>query len=258
VDTYAVCASCSRLSSDLHVCDKCGSALSDDNAAHCYSADPKRPCLETRASDATTSSQCNGISTNTSSTTVSVLTSPSTSDSSVRPQALYVNVNNQAFPVIGVAATTSAASLPSGAATTSRMNSSVSNPTVTTVFTTSHTAVPAIRSSLQSSQTSSQPRPANVGSVTVTQITLPMYNLQPPSQSYVSNVGRLPVAGAASTTVHPPAQSVNTVAPPLPSSYVFQVSSVQIRLGAKKFKPLTAVTFKDDGVLFTLTGMLVK
>lgn len=244
----------------MHVCDKCGSALSDDNAAHCYSADPKRPCLETRASDTTTSSQCNGISTNTSSADVSVSMSPSASDNSVRPQALYVNVNNQAFPVIGVAAATSAspASLPSGAATSSRTNSSVSNPTATTVFTTSHTAVPAVRSSLQSSQTSSQPRPANVGSVTVTQITLPTYNLQPPSQSYVSNVGRLPVPGAASTTIHPSVQSVNAVAPALPSSYVFQVTSVQIRLGAKKFKPLTAVTFKDDGVLFTLTGMLVK
>jgi len=260
VDTYAVCASCSRLSSDLHVCDKCGTALSDDNAAHCYSADPKRPCLETRASNTTTSSQCNGVPTNTSTTAVSMSTSPSTTNNSVRPQALYVNVNNQAFPVIGVAATTSApsVSLPSGASSTSHVNISVSNPTATAVLTTSHTALPATRTLLQSSQSSSQPRPANVGSVAMTQITLPTYNLQPPSQSYVSNVGRLPVAGSASTTMHPPVQSATTVAPAVPSSYVFQVSSVQIRLGARKFRPLTAVTFKDDGVLFTLTGMLAN
>lgn len=256
MDTYAVCATCNRLSSDLRVCDKCGTTLSDDNAAHCYSAEPKRPCLETRASD-TTLTQCNGVTSNTNGTAVSTSTLPSTSDNSVRPQALYVNVNNQAFPVLGVAATTSAspAPLPSVAGST-RVNSSVSNPNAATVFTASHAAVPATRS-IQSAQASTQPRPANIAPVTMTQITLPTYSLQPPPQPHVSNVARLPVPGLTSTSVHTPVQTATTIAPAV-SSYVFQVSAVQIRLGSKKFKPLTAVTFKDDGVLFTLTGKLVN
>lgn len=250
MDTYAVCANCNRLSSDLRVCDKCGTTLSDDNAAHCYSAEPKRPCLETRASDPA-STQCNGVPSTTNSAAASTSSLPSTSDISVRPQALYVNVNNQAFPVLGVAATTSASpSLPSVTVST-HVNSSASNPSQIT----SHAAVPATRTILQSAQTSTQPRPANMSSLTVTQITLPTYNLQPPP-SYVSNVARLPVPGLASTTMHTPVQSATTVAPV--ASYVFQVSAVQIRLGSKKFKPLTAVTFKDDGVLFTLTGTLLN
>lgn len=235
MDTYAVCASCNRLSSDLHVCDKCGTALSDDNAAHCYSSLPKRSCVETRASE-TAVTQCNGVTSNTTSVAISASTSPLTSsDNSVRPQALYVNVNNQAFPVIGVATTTAS---PAGS---TRVNSSVSNPTVTAASVTSQTAVPATRSLLVSSQPSSQPRP-------MTQITLPTHN------QVSSNVARLPIQ---SKSIPHPAQSAFTMASAM-SSYVFQVTSVQIRLGSKKFKPLTAVTFKDDGVLFTLTGMLVK
>ena len=232
------------------MCEKCGSALSDDNAAHCYSAEPKRPCVETQAND-TASTQCNGISSSTSDAVISTSALSSTSDNSVRPQALYVNVNNQAFPVLGVAATTSASATSSAPVQGStRANSSVSNAVSTTVFSTSLSAVPPVRT-LPSAQISLPSRPTNVGSVTVTQITLPTYNLQPP---YVSNVARLPVA----TPVHTSVQSAATVAPVPSSSYVFQVTAVQIRLGARKFKPLTAVTFKDDGVLFTLTGMLAN
>jgi len=253
-DTYAVCAKCNRLSTDLHVCDKCGTTLSDDNAAHCVSAEPKRQCLETRASD-NTSTECNGVSTNANGAAVSTSASPSTADNSVRPQALYVNVNNQAFPVLGVAETTSApaASRPSVVGSI-HVNSLASNTNTASVFTTNPASVTATRS-LQSAQINSQPRPANVASATVTQITLPTYNLQPPSQPYTSNVARLPVL---STNLNTAVQSSATVAATVASSYVFQINAVQIRLGAKKFKPLTAVTFKDDGVLFTLTGMLMK
>jgi len=240
----------------LRVCDTCGTTLSDDSAAHCYSAEPKRPCLETRASD-TTSTQCNGVSSNTNGAAVST-TSPSVSDNSVRPQALYVNVNNQAFPVIGVPATSAQnASRPSVSVST-HADSSVSYPNTTSAFTTSHASSVAATRSVPSTQSSGQPRPTNMGSVTVTQITLPMYNLQPPTSSFVSNVARLPVQGLVSATTHTSVQAPTTVAPVSSSSYVFQVTAVQIRLGTKKFKPLTAVTFKDDGVLFTLTGMLVK
>jgi len=245
-----VCATCNRLSTDLRVCDTCGTTLSDDNAAHCYSAEPKRPCLETHAS-VTPSSQCNGVSENTNGAAVST-SSAAVSDSSVRPQALYVNVNNQAFPVIGVPAT-SAQSEPRPSVTTStRVNSSVPTPNTTSVSITSHESTVSVTRNLLTTQAMSQMRLANVGSVTVTHITLPTYNLQPPGPSFVSNVARLAVPGVNSV------QAATTVAPASASSYVFQVTAVQIRLGTRKFKPLTAVTFKDDGVLFTLTGMSVK
>jgi len=244
-----VCATCNRLSLDLRVCDKCGTTLSDDNVAHCYSAEPKRPFLETHSGDPA-SAQCNGDSPNTNVAAMSTSVSPSTADTSVRPQALYVNVNNQAFPVLGVATTTAPASRPFVAVTT-HVNSSVSRPNATTMLATSHSSVPATRS-LPTTQTSSQPRPTNIG--LVNSVSLPTYSLQPP-QPCTPNMTRIPVQGLVSTTLNTPVQSA-TVAPAM-SSYVFQVNAVQIRLGAKKFKPLTAVTFKDDGVLFTLTGTLI-
>ena len=257
MNTYAVCATCNRLSSDLRVCDKCGTTLSDDNAADCYSAEPKRPCLGTSASDIP-STQCNGVSSaNTSGAAVSTSSSPSTSNNAVRPQALYVNVNNQAFPVLGVATTTSASAAPRPSVVGSaHVNSSVSNPNPTAILTTSHAAVPATRT-IQSVQTGIHPRPTSIGSATMTQITLPTYNLQPPQNLYPSNVARPAFPGLVSTAMHAPVQSATTVTPVVTSSYVFQVTAIQIRLGAKKFKPLTSVTFKDDGVLFTLTGMLI-
>ena len=225
----------------MRVCDKCGTTLSDDSVAHCYSAEPKRSCLETDSGDSA-SVQCNGDSPDTNAATVSTSASPPTADISVRPQALYVNVNNQAFPVLGVAATT--------ASVTTQVNSSVSRPSSTAVLATGQSLIPVTRT-LPNTQTSSQPRPAN----TVSSVTLPTYSLQPP-QACLPNMTRIPVQqGLVSTTLNTPVQSA-TVAPAM-SSYVFQVNAVQIRLGAKKFKPLTAVTFKDDGVLFTLTGMLM-
>ena len=180
--------------------------------------------------------------------TISTSALPSTADTSVRPQALYVNVNNQAFPVLGVAATTASASRPFVAVTT-HVNSSVSRPNSTTVLASSQPSVPIPR--LPNTQTSGQPRPANIGS----SVSLSTYSLQPP-QPCVPNMTRIPVQGLVSTTLNTPVQSA-TVAPAM-STYVFQVNAIQIRLGARKFKPLTAVTFKDDGVLFTLTGMLMK
>ena len=228
------------------MCDKCGTTLSDDNVAHCYSAEPKRPCLETHAGDAAPS-QCNGDSPSTTTAAISTsASSSSTADTSVRPQALYVNVNNQAFPVLGVTATTASASRPFVAGTT-QVNSSVSRPGSTTVLATSQSSVPVTRS-LPNTLSSSQPRPGNISS----SVTLPTYNLQPPQHQ---NITRIPVQGLVSSTLNTPVQSA-TVATAV-SSYVFQVNAIQIRLGAKKFKPLTAVTFKDDGVLFTLTGLLL-
>ena len=236
------------------MCDKCGTTLSDDSSAHCYSAEPKRPCLETRASD-TASSQCNGITTSNAAVSTSSALSTA-SDNSVRPQALYVNVNNQAFPVLGVAATTASASTVSrsSVAGSSNMNSSTLSTNAAAVSTTNQASAPAARTIL-TAQAGTQPRPSNIVPGTMTAISLPTYSLQPPAQPSAPTITRIPIPGIVSASLQTPVQS--TTSATAPSSYVFQVSAVQIRLGAKKFKPLTAVTFKDDGVLFTLTGMLI-
>lgn len=84
--------------------------------------------------------------------------------------------------------------------------------------------------------------------VTSSQITLPTYNLQPPPPPFASSVARLPVA-VAGTSV----PSVVPITGSAPSQNVM-VSAVQIRIGSRKFKPVSPVTFKDDGILFTLKG----
>ena len=51
-ESFAVCSKCSRVSNNVDKCDKCGSQLTKDNSAECFSSDPKRPRLETPASSA--------------------------------------------------------------------------------------------------------------------------------------------------------------------------------------------------------------
>ncbi len=144
VDTYAVCSNCSSLSYNINNCDKCGSALSADNAAECYTADPKRARTDSSIATRNSNSITNGTS---SSRTFQVTSSATTNRTntimsnaqpvpqalymntsniagggsrpssgvsqsaapaapSVRPQALYVNVNNQMLPAMMSAAGT--------------------------------------------------------------------------------------------------------------------------------------------------------
>jgi len=117
------------------------------------------------------------------------------------------------------------------------------------VFTTNQTSLPANQTS-QTAQASSQPRPTNT-----VPSTLAAHPSQPPSQPHGASVTRGPVPETVSSALRASMQPLTSTVTAAPSSYVFQVTAIQIRLGAKKFKPLTAVTFKDDGVLFTLTGM---
>ncbi|KAK2159785.1 hypothetical protein LSH36_146g02014 [Paralvinella palmiformis] len=108
VDTFAVCSKCNRLSYNLKQCDKCGNPLSEDNAAMCVSAEPKRARLESPASS-TNVGLVNGNNTSQRTSTDSETLShnpafpvpqalyknlnASTPDSNITPQALYMNVN---------------------------------------------------------------------------------------------------------------------------------------------------------------------
>jgi hypothetical protein len=259
VDTFAVCTACSRLSCDLRTCDKCGNSLSDDSAAHCYSSDPKRLCAEPATNHSSASTVASTVSSNDLFPCGTTTVSAGNVVSAVRPQALYVN--NQAFPVIGVGNTpsvsgTSALSHPmfvssasscvgqcgtvvashAGGSSCNRLVPSNSRP-ISTV-TTGSSGVTVQRLETVSS---------------VPQYNLPSYNLQPPPPPFAASVARLPgiISGSLQAAVVPTASAAQLGS----AAQSVQVNAVQIRIGAKKFKPSSAVTFKDDGILFTLKGL---
>lgn len=259
-DTYAVCAACSRLSCDLRTCDKCGSSLSDDSAAHCYSSDPKRLRTEPSANHCSASAAAFPVSSGDSLLCGTSTVSVENVDHAVRPQALYVNVNNQAFPVIGVGAApavsgTLALSHPllvcsstsagqCGTIATSHAGGSLCNklvPSNSRPISTVTTGCAGLN--IQRTETVAS----------VPQYTLPSYNLQPPPPPFAASVARLPgiVSGSLQAAVVPTPSAAQLGS----AAQSVQVNAVQIRIGAKKFKPSSAVTFKDDGILFTLKGL---
>jgi hypothetical protein len=264
-DTFAVCTSCSRLSCNLHTCDKCGSSLSDDNAAHCYSSDPKRSRAES-PNKKNSPSVTNGLPVSPNLVqSVAANISAAILDNCVRPQALYVNVNNQAIPFFGE-------SIPSASGTMTLSSTSlVSSPNISTVTSSvsrngtvvasqgvaicnrqvSSTGRQVICSGALNSTASNQQRIET--SLPSCQINLPSYNLQPPPPPFAASVTRLP--GIVSGSTQAAVVATPTAVPIRSSVQSVQVNAVQIRIGTKKFKPSSAVTFKDDGILFTLKGM---
>ena len=215
MDTFAVCTNCSRLSYDLHTCDKCGSSLSDDNMAHCYSSEPKRRCTDTQVNG-----KCGSTDSTDDSSVICTTALPSVSncstlgtDNAVRPQALYVNVNNQAFPVISVGAAptlagtlslprpvfTGSSGISTAAASLSDVNSSVSvAPPCSRQSSTSYQPVTC-------AQMSGGVNHQRLVVSTAPHINLPSYNLQPPPPPFAASVTRLPgiVSGALQSTVVP-------------------------------------------------------
>lgn len=260
-DTYAVCAACSRLSCDLRTCDKCGSSLSDDSTAHCYSSDPKRLHAEPSAVHCSASVVACPVSASDSLPCGTSAISVGNIDSAVRPQALYVNVNNQAFPVIGVG------SAPAVSGTLALSHPLFVSSASTAVGQYGTVVASQAGGSLGNRLVPSNSRPISTVTASATavnvqrtetvasvpQYNLPSYNLQPPPPPFAASVARLPgiVSGSLQAAVvpTPSAAQLGSVAQSV------QVNAVQIRIGAKKFKPSSAVTFKDDGILFTLKGL---
>jgi len=106
-------------------------------------------------------------------------------------------------------------------------------------------------------QTNHRPMPPNAAysapqRMTVNQSCLPSYNLQPPPPPFSTNVARLPVVVSSSSSI--PTMVASSATPQ--STQSWQVTAIEIRIGSKKFKPMSPVTFKDEGVLFMLKGDL--
>lgn len=278
--SIAVCPNCSRISNDLKVCEHCNTLLSEDNSTPFYSSEPKR----LRTGSATVSLGFDG------SNMPAIENNTAEGDSNqpantVRPEHLFVNVNNHAVPILlgnvprpvitgpsqtlsNVLSTQSSVGSmrPRLSGTTRLVSASVVHPETASNFNgntfPSRSIVGTIArlasdpsGTILGPNVLSQPRlsvnhtEAYISRpVTSSQITLPTYNLQPPPPPFASSVARLPVA-VAGTSV----PSVVPITGSAPSQNVM-VSAVQIRIGSRKFKPVSPVTFKDDGILFTLKG----
>lgn len=287
MESVALCHSCNRMTHNLKICENCNSSLSENNSSSCYSSEPKRSRLESASLSIT--SEAN-IVMETENGVPEIESTPSAS--TVRPETLFVNVHNHSVPLSSVtdapcpqpillpgpAQTVSNTVAASGSLPIMRPRLSVSSSRLTTT-TSNHTESTALingnsvssrpilgtvtlnsrvavdtAAAVTGSNALGQPRALNHSDAynnrpTVTAaITLPTYNLQPPPPPFASSVARLPMAVAGSSM-----PNVVPLTGSAPSQNV-SVSAIQIRIGSKKFKPISPVTFKDDGILFTLRG----
>ena len=200
---------------------------------------------------------------------------PATSTDTVRPAGLFANINNIANRAN------------SGAAVSSSVDTSANSIPANLTVNASQPAPPppypglvpgvAATSSVSSSQhpasrNSTAPGPPPpLQQTTGPRVSLPSYNLQPAAPSPVTPSSANTYAGANKPS-GPPGPGTQAGGPRIPeppgltpqapgSGHSVTISrdnvlipAQQIRIGSQKFKPLSPVTFKDDGILFTLKG----
>ena len=251
-----------RVSTSLQNCDNCGNQLSKENHIGSYGAEPKRS-----RSDVGDVVQNNGaVNGRVSSMNGTTSSSPTSSSSaaavpvpqalyvnrnaitttenstSVRPQAIYVNVNNATSTARSTSTTATAGTNSSNTAT-----SQTALGTGTSQMTT-RSAVSADRSS-----TSANMPIASANATVLDRNRLPLSNSAhsssyPLQNQQLSSV-RANAPGNFPATTPPHTASNPNLVTVLPN--VVNIPAQQIRIGAQKFKPLTAVQFKEDGILFT-------
>jgi hypothetical protein len=262
-DTYAVCTNCTKLSQNLQFCDHCGGALSAENSKGCYSSEPKRARTDAEAPSPTPT---NGTYVNGKEPT-SNNSSPDTTEPVPVPQALYKNKNavdspsfrqRAVFPTLTTTTLAVSSPLPSLVAATASNSSSASsmNPLLSNNIGLDSSNISTVGSTGPVAGLTRQPMPS------VQRFCAPNYNLQPqgPIQYPLSSAQR-PVEASSVMLECPPNQVAppgnNSPAAPNPHKLSIEDNCVsipaqQIRIGSQKFKPITAVSFKDDGILFTL------
>ena len=289
VDTYAFCQNCMRVSTSLQNCDKCGTQLTSENHIGSYGAEPKRARTEKEGDESTatsggTTTAANGApavnGSGRGSTTMNgsassspapnnpapssgpvpvpqalyvnkniISTSENTSAPVVRPQAIYMNVNNQ------VSSSSATASPRSTSNTVSTQSTSLTSSTNTS------SSGPTLRSAASSHNNTDSRSPANPPSAATNSIDRSrpptLTNSTNSTANYNSAASQRAMSGnfppnAVAPANQPPSTSSVTVLPNMVS-----IPAQQIRIGAQKFKPLTSVQFKDDGILFTLKGKIV-
>ena len=254
-----MCTNCSRLSHNLLNCDKCGCPLSADNESVCYSAEPKRvrpqpPAMSSHSSSANGGSVVinssvnatvlsravaptpQGLFVNNSVNTSTAAPATNIGVATVRPQALFVNRNNQVHTARSVSgqsiATTTVATAVSSRVTvpSTAMNHA---PTVNMADATTRLSHPPVVSSdlgkIASLTSDHRPSlPSSMSAATNGQLVSSNHQSGPP-------VG--PGANTSTTEV--------------------TINAYQIRIGTRKFVPISPVSFKEDGILFTLKGLFL-
>lgn len=190
----------------------------------------------------------------------------------VRPQALYVNLNNQAFPVVGVSDQSTSIS---STTIMSRSQNELQMPLIGSALAPAvpnlSAVAPGMALGMQPQVMSQMPTPSvmNLRSVATNgaaqsrasgtqltsalpqhpQVSLPGYNLQPPTFQTPHTAQpshRIPQGQPIAQSIQSASASSDA---PIPLT---NVPAYQIRIGSRKFKPLSTVQFKEDGVLFTL------
>lgn len=264
MDTFAVCTNCSCLSHNLLNCEKCGSPLSSDNESLCYSAEPKRSRLQ----PAPLSSHSNSANGNGSSVVYSnnartivgglsvvptpqtlfvnknAVSSPPTANNStgvaaVRPQALFVNLNNQARAIMNVT---------SQSTVTTTVVTSVAPPRASIVTAPSTTLRQTAAAIVNSAETRLS-RPSELSSVMAS-----LGHISSLTSDHRSSTASAISSASNGQLVSSNHQSNAPGTGPNASTMEVTINAYQIRIGTRKFVPISPVSFKEDGILFTLKG----
>ena len=283
-DTLAVCHNCGQSSSNLFNCDNCGCPLSDDNASLFGRTDPKharmsegvvngggvggRAVPQSLFFNSTVSAAASAAAPGASFTLANAIAS---GRSQVRPRTLYVNINNQTT-LDGTASPTTlhvSSALPPLPAAPPGLQTAP--PASSTYLAADGGGGVTMVRSLSGQPTTCLAKSATTVEAVVANSTTTFSSLPPPPLSYPANpsvaIGQLssvlPGASAAVVKISASAPALTTaaVAPPAAAPAPCSVDEVsitayQIRIGTHKFLPISPVTFKDDGILFTLKGRL--
>ena len=271
-----MCTNCSRLSNNLRVCDKCGSAFSEDPAL-CFSSDnPKRMRLDSASSTPSTAPR-NGMSPSTPASPVNDLNtssdvtssaaatvSSSTTAQSVMPQQMYVNIHNPMLtnlrPVVANGSLAVVASSVAGNGNPNTQTTASANlGTIQSVLTNSvassslpvgNVSAVSASSNQQSTNLVIQLTVANGGGSVMTQ---PVSTLSTPMMNGNHDLSSPPVV-QQTAILRPAGGGDNLFVQAETLRQEVFIGAHEIRIGEKKFKPISPISFKQDGILFTLKG----
>ena len=171
---------------------------------------------------------------------------------SVRPQALYVNLNNQAFPVLGVGDRMPRPPTDLNSVQPNLMGPTSNNMGASNIMmAASMPGMTTYMSPLMTMPPNGQQRPPPP-LTSMPQVSLPGYNLQPNMQHPPSSF--MPTNSARSRPTPAPQPSTSSASnADSGTATLTNVPAYQIRIGSRKFIPVSTVQFKEDGVLFTLS-----
>ena len=233
---FAVCTNCSRVSHNLVNCDKCGSPLSADNESECYSAEPSSDS-NSALGGSVVKDESVVIDSSANATVLSRDVTPT-------PQGLFVNKS--------VSALTAATDTGAGVVIVTVQPQAPSVNRDNRVHTADNVSV------------SDQSIATRVIMVPSNQATMPAVNTadsaarlsHPSVVSEIASLSSDHSPSLPSATNGQPVSSNHQSGPPVGPGATTEVTvnAYQIRIGTRKFVPISPVSFKEDGIRFTLSS----